>query len=87
SKRSAKAGRSLSIFNKLPMDVALEIFSFLPPKTLLLMVRTNRHFRALLLNPSAVFVWRTSRVIHGVLEPIVGMSEPAWAHLLFAKVC
>ncbi|KZV70723.1 hypothetical protein PENSPDRAFT_685292 [Peniophora sp. CONT] len=82
-KRGRLAGK-LSLLPTMPLDILLEIISYLPPGDLLQLARTTKSFRALLLSRSRVPIWRRAYHLVAPCPPAPKwMSEPAWAHLVF----
>ncbi|KZV60445.1 hypothetical protein PENSPDRAFT_620016 [Peniophora sp. CONT] len=83
--RSRFQGRLKNIMS-MPLDVLFEIFSALRPTDLLALARTSKALRDVTMNRKHIGVWKSARVnIPGIAtpEPPAGMSEPAWAHLLY----
>ncbi|KAL7278258.1 hypothetical protein ACG7TL_008234 [Trametes sanguinea] len=79
---------SLRDLPEMPIDILTEIFSYLHPSDLLSLVRTNKAFRRFLLDPRNVHIWRVCREGAEDIPPLPPfMSEPAYAHLLFAPFC
>ncbi|KAF9042846.1 hypothetical protein BDZ89DRAFT_1009202 [Hymenopellis radicata] len=71
-----------------PLDVLLEIFSYLEPLDLLRMSRTTKALRSLLMGKSSSSVWERARLRMKGLPPMLdGMSEPEYANLLFDSHC
>ena len=64
-----------------------KICSHLPPKSLLALTRTNHMFRTTLLSRSSTTIWLTMRRNQDILSPMMGVSEPEWARLLFGGTC
>ncbi|CAE6511578.1 unnamed protein product [Rhizoctonia solani] len=82
-----KQGGLQGIMN-LPIEVFMEMAHHVYPGDLISLIRTNKFFRAMLLNQSAVIVWQ--RVLSNVpeLPPCpTGMMEPQYAALMFSKYC
>ncbi|KAF9015814.1 hypothetical protein BDZ89DRAFT_1023159 [Hymenopellis radicata] len=71
-----------------PLDVLLEIFSYLEPLDLLRMSRTTKALRGLLVSKSSSFVWERARLgMEGLPPMIEGFTEPQYANLLFDTHC
>ncbi len=65
-----------------------QIFSHLDPHDLLHLCRTSKSLRAILLDRSALSVWKSARRNLENLPNIPdGLSEPHFASLLFDKYC
>ncbi|KAK0231404.1 hypothetical protein IW262DRAFT_1262338 [Armillaria fumosa] len=79
---------SLQRVSDIPLDILLEIFSHLDPHDLLHLCRTSKSLRAILLDRSALSVWKRARRnlenLPGILDVL---SEPHYASLLFDKFC
>ncbi|PBL01868.1 hypothetical protein ARMGADRAFT_953994 [Armillaria gallica] len=79
---------SLQRVSDIPLDILLEIFSHLDPHDLLHLCRTSKSLRAILLDRSALSVWKSARRNLENLPNIPdGLSEPQYASLLFDKYC
>ncbi|KAI9065744.1 hypothetical protein FKP32DRAFT_457218 [Trametes sanguinea] len=79
---------SLKDLPEMPIDILNEIFSYLHPTDLLSLVRTNKAFRRFLLDSRNVRMWRVCREGADDIPPLPPfLSEPAFAHLLFAPFC
>lgn len=69
------------------MDLG-QIFSHLTPYDLLRMSRLNKDLRRVLISRSSITVWKSARSNDNECpDPPAGMSEPAWANLLFDAHC
>ncbi|KAK0451975.1 uncharacterized protein EV420DRAFT_1559501 [Desarmillaria tabescens] len=78
----------LQRMSDIPLDILLEIFSHLDPRDLLHLCRTSKSLRAVLLDRSALFVWKSARRNLENLPAILDdLSEPRYASLLFDKHC
>ncbi|PPR04793.1 hypothetical protein CVT24_007109 [Panaeolus cyanescens] len=79
---------SLSGIIQLPLEIIMEIFSYLHPMDLYHLMQTCRGVRHILLDPQARFVWsRTFDSWYPSILPVpVGISAPKWAALLFAPI-
>jgi hypothetical protein len=67
-----------------------QIFSLLHPLQLLYLTRTTKPFRRFLLNRANVGIWRAAFSVlraDGLPACPPYASEPAWARLVFEKVC
>ena len=66
-----------------------QIFRHLHPRDLLTLARTSKRLRAFLTRRNCAFVWRASRALVGLLDPIKSfrMSELAFANVLFNNHC
>ncbi|KAK0447968.1 hypothetical protein EV421DRAFT_106327 [Armillaria borealis] len=79
---------SLQRVSDIPLDILLEIFSHLDPHDLLHLCRTSKSLRAILLDRSALSVWKSARRnLANLPDILVGLSEPHFASLLFDKYC
>ncbi|KAI0721701.1 hypothetical protein C8T65DRAFT_724501 [Cerioporus squamosus] len=73
---------------EMPLDVLMEIFSFMHPKDLLNLARTSKTFRAFLMNRSAQQLWKASIAQVDDLPPCpTYISEPEYINLLFFTYC
>ncbi|KAG1904264.1 uncharacterized protein F5891DRAFT_1013676 [Suillus fuscotomentosus] len=83
-KRSGRGKKSLSLIVTVPIDILLEICSFLEPVDLLHLFHAHKAFHKVLSSNHAVSVWKAARVNRGgVPDCMPGMSEAEWADLLF----
>ncbi|KAK0463698.1 uncharacterized protein EV420DRAFT_1519542 [Desarmillaria tabescens] len=88
SKGSRRTRGKLSALLELPLDIILEIFSFLLPLDLLHLSRLNKDFRKVLMSKSSIGAWKAARQnLPGFPGPFLGMSEPAWVNLAFMAEC
>ncbi|KAK0482710.1 hypothetical protein IW261DRAFT_1562400 [Armillaria novae-zelandiae] len=80
---------SLKGMMNLPLDLWLEVFTYLKPQDLLALARTSKDIRAFVLNQSQAGVWRRAREAEfpPVPAPMTGLSEPAWIRLLYDPCC
>ncbi|KAK7038803.1 hypothetical protein VNI00_010433 [Paramarasmius palmivorus] len=62
-----------------------QIFAYLPPKSLLALIRVNKAFRSALLAPDTRSIWKSTRESCNAPEPPLDMSEVDWARLLFGN--
>ncbi|KAJ4490788.1 hypothetical protein J3R30DRAFT_3425187 [Lentinula aciculospora] len=73
---------------KLPLDIVLEIYSYLKPLDLLRLSRTSKDFRAFLMTRSNAIVWCTARSNVPSLPSLPSdLSEPQYANLAFDSYC
>ncbi|KAJ3864161.1 hypothetical protein EV359DRAFT_7354, partial [Lentinula novae-zelandiae] len=73
---------------KLPLDLELEIYSYLEPLDLLRLSRTSKDLRVFLMSRSNAIVWRAARSNVPDLPPLPSdLSEPEYANLVFASYC
>ncbi|KAH9847111.1 hypothetical protein C2E23DRAFT_742536, partial [Lenzites betulinus] len=79
---------TLSDLMRMPVDIFFEIASRLHPLDILHVARTSTHLRSILLSRKTRTVWKASLSAIGDLPPCPeDMSEPAYAALLFDKIC
>ncbi|KAK1216784.1 hypothetical protein PQX77_020580 [Marasmius sp. AFHP31] len=78
---------SLQDMYKLPLEGIYEVLGYLHPHDLLRMSRTSERLRKMVLNRSTAFLWRRAVSRLGLPERIPSMSEPAYASLLFDRIC
>ncbi|KAG8784600.1 hypothetical protein FRC12_018511 [Ceratobasidium sp. 428] len=72
----------------MPLDIFTEIAYLLSPGDLVSLSRSNKYFRNLLLQRSAVQIWRRAESNMPGLPPCPpGICEPQYAALLFSKNC
>ncbi|KAF9032498.1 hypothetical protein BDZ89DRAFT_1158527 [Hymenopellis radicata] len=87
-KRTKQSASRLKDLSDLPYDTLLEIFSYLLPLDLLNLSWVNQSLRGVLMTKSSRSVWKAARKnAQEMPEPFPGMSEPAWACLVFVKKC
>ncbi|CAE6458747.1 unnamed protein product [Rhizoctonia solani] len=73
---------------KMPIEVFMEIAPYVDPGDLIVLIRTNKFFRAMLLDRSAAPIWQRSLDNVPDLPPCpTGMVEPQYAALIFSKNC
>ncbi|KAG2119938.1 uncharacterized protein F5147DRAFT_666063 [Suillus discolor] len=83
-KRSGRRKKTLSLIVTVPIDILLEICSFLEPVDLSHLFHAHKAFRKVLSSNHAVSVWKAARVNRGgVPDCMPDMSEVEWADLLF----
>ncbi|KAK0213187.1 hypothetical protein DFS33DRAFT_1482926 [Desarmillaria ectypa] len=84
--RSSRGG--LTQLADMPVDIWFEIFGWLEPIDLLQLARSTKDIRKVLISRSSASGWKAARSnIPGLPEPAPGMSEPAWANLIFTLRC
>ncbi|PCH45142.1 hypothetical protein WOLCODRAFT_155148 [Wolfiporia cocos MD-104 SS10] len=72
----------------MPIDILLDICRHLHPKDVLVLARSSKAFREILMSHTATSAWRDSRDnVPGLPDCPTHMSEPAYADLLFMKYC
>ncbi|KAJ1302419.1 hypothetical protein OPQ81_002737 [Rhizoctonia solani] len=72
----------------MPIEVFMEIAPYVNPGDLITLIRTNKFFRAMLLNRSAAPIWQCTLNNVLALPPCpTGMVEPQYAALIFSKNC
>ncbi|KAE9404264.1 hypothetical protein BT96DRAFT_989539 [Gymnopus androsaceus JB14] len=89
-KAKGKRGKRgiLEKMSALPLDVVLEIYSYLEPLDVLRLSRTSKAMRAFLMSQSNGIVWRTARLNVPDLPPLPSdLSEPQYANLAFDSYC
>ncbi|KAJ6513367.1 hypothetical protein C8R45DRAFT_1068349 [Mycena sanguinolenta] len=78
----------LSSFREFPLDIVVEIFSYLNPMDLLNLARATKEIRTILMSPSSAFMWKKSRShIEGLPDLPRDLSEPQYANLCFSTHC
>ncbi|KAK0474177.1 hypothetical protein IW261DRAFT_567902 [Armillaria novae-zelandiae] len=80
---------SETVLAEVPLEIFIEIFSYLDPVDLLRLARTTRQFTKFLLSPSidSIRLWRIARArIFGPVD-LLGISEPRYADLVFERHC
>ncbi|KAJ6546526.1 hypothetical protein DFH09DRAFT_645780 [Mycena vulgaris] len=84
--RSRGTAGSLEGMLKMPMDMIYEILCHSTPCYLILLARTNKMFRDVLMSRQSSFIWIAARQnVSGTPapDPPSDMAEPAWANLLY----
>ncbi|KAJ3751980.1 hypothetical protein EV360DRAFT_13759, partial [Lentinula raphanica] len=72
----------------LPLEIILEIYSYLMPFDILRLSRTSKDIRAFLMTRSNASVWRTARYNVPELPPLPSdLTEPQYANLAFDSYC
>ncbi|KAK0494650.1 hypothetical protein EDD18DRAFT_1175531 [Armillaria luteobubalina] len=87
-----RRGRRAQFFKSqladVPLEIYLEIFSYLRPVDLLRLARTTKHFRSFLMSRSVLSLWERAR---SYVDPLPNMfpltSEPAIVDFMFEKGC
>ncbi|KAI0781594.1 hypothetical protein BC629DRAFT_568188 [Irpex lacteus] len=86
-KSSRKVGKLAHLMD-MPMDIFLEVMTFLCPLDLLSLSRVSRHFRKILLHRSSKGMWAAARKnARDPPTPPDSLSEPKYANLLFEHNC
>ncbi|KAK7676670.1 hypothetical protein QCA50_020352 [Cerrena zonata] len=86
--RSRSRIGSLREMLQMPLDILLEIFRHLTPGDLLILSRTSKPFRRLLMNPESSFIWKDSRDnVPDMPDCPSFLSEQAYANLWFGYHC
>ncbi|KZV59904.1 hypothetical protein PENSPDRAFT_760268 [Peniophora sp. CONT] len=83
--RSRIQGRLKDIMS-MPLDILFEICFHLVSADLVPLARTSKFLWEVLMDRRHAFIWKTARLnVPGVVppDPPIGMSEPAWARLLY----
>ncbi|KAF9032476.1 hypothetical protein BDZ89DRAFT_1158510 [Hymenopellis radicata] len=73
-------------FTDLPFDVLLEIAAWLIPLDLLYLCRVNHALRNVFMTKASRGAWKQARA-NALPEPFAEISEPAWANLVYVRVC
>ncbi|CAE6473821.1 unnamed protein product [Rhizoctonia solani] len=82
-----KQGRLAGLVN-MPVDIFTEVASHLLPGDIISLARSNKFFRSLLMNRSAIHIWHGAmKNVEGLPPCPEGMSEPHYLSLLFSKTC
>ncbi|KAG7098119.1 hypothetical protein E1B28_000091 [Marasmius oreades] len=96
ARASVKRGRKVTqskesdaqhYLQEMPLNLLYQIFSHLEPYDLVIISRTCKQLRQIILNHSATTVWTTARANAGLPDPFPTMSEPAFVSLLFDPNC
>ncbi|KDQ49480.1 hypothetical protein JAAARDRAFT_200826 [Jaapia argillacea MUCL 33604] len=77
----------LSMLPQIPLDILFEIFGHLTPKDLLNLSCTDKLLRKTLMSRKSLSIWKNVRLAAEVPDGPDGMSEPAWAELIFGTTC
>lgn len=79
---------SLQGIMTMPMEVITEIAHNIDPGDLISLIRTNKFFRATLLNKSAIVIWqRALRNVPGLPRCPTNLVEPQYTALMFSNNC
>ncbi|GAA5891484.1 hypothetical protein JCM6882_004487 [Rhodosporidiobolus microsporus] len=82
------SGPRVDLLKTMPMDLLVEIFSYLLPSELLALSRTSKPYRQLLTSKQSKPIWRRSRRLIEMPDlEADDMSEMAYAQLVFDKIC
>ncbi|CAE6397249.1 unnamed protein product [Rhizoctonia solani] len=82
-----KQGRLAGLVN-MPVDIFTEVTSHLLPGDIISLARSNKFFRNLLMDRSAIHIWHGAmKNVEGLPPCPEGMSEPHYLSLLFSKTC
>ncbi|KAG8709908.1 hypothetical protein FRC09_000400, partial [Ceratobasidium sp. 395] len=73
---------------KMPIDIFTEIALHLMPKDIIMLSRSNKFFRKLLMSRSAIHLWHgTMRNVPGLPPCPPDLSEPHYLALIYARNC
>lgn len=78
---------ALKAFNSLPLDLVLDICSYLDPADLYVLSNTSKVFRAVVTGPSSAQLWIDARARVGLPELELPMTDLQYAALLFGRGC
>ncbi|KAG9116822.1 hypothetical protein FRC07_007425, partial [Ceratobasidium sp. 392] len=82
-----KQGR-LEGLMRMPIDIFAEIALHLMPKDIIMLSRSSKFFRSLLMNRSAIHIWHGSmRNVPGLPPCPPDMSEPRYLTLIYGRNC
>ncbi|PBK89997.1 hypothetical protein ARMGADRAFT_301475 [Armillaria gallica] len=88
TRRGRRAQFIKSQLADVPLEIYLEIFSYLCPVDLLRLARTTKHFRSFIMSRSVLSLWERAR---SYVDPLPIMSpltsEPAIVDFMFEKGC
>ncbi|KAK0203339.1 hypothetical protein DFS33DRAFT_1383592 [Desarmillaria ectypa] len=84
--RRTRVGKLQGILS-MPVEMWLEILSFLTPQDVLQLARSSKELRSIFMSRSSTAIWMAARRTVECPPPISGFSEPAWANLLFMNTC
>ncbi|TRM56571.1 hypothetical protein BD626DRAFT_635682 [Schizophyllum amplum] len=80
--------RELSAFMDLPLEIHLEIYSYVGPKDLLYLSRTSKNIRTIIMGQSARFLWKHSFARVKDLPPVhFKLNEAQYASLMYERIC
>ncbi|KAF9005858.1 hypothetical protein BDZ89DRAFT_1079840 [Hymenopellis radicata] len=72
----------------LPFDTLLEVAGHLHPLDVYNLAHVNKTLYDALMSKSSIGAWRSARTnLAGFPAPLEGISEPAWVHLVYVKIC
>ncbi|KAF8600133.1 hypothetical protein BDV93DRAFT_448131, partial [Ceratobasidium sp. AG-I] len=78
----------LEAFMNLPVEIFSEIAIYLFPLDLIVLARTNKFFRQILMRRPAIQIWRSAERNVEDLPPCPkDLCEPQYAALMFTKNC
>ena len=78
---------ALKAFKSLPLDLVLDICSYLDPADLYVLSNTSKVFRAVVTSPSSAQLWIDARARVGLPELQLPMTDLQYAALLFGRGC
>ncbi|KAK0220586.1 hypothetical protein IW262DRAFT_1317289 [Armillaria fumosa] len=84
--RRTRVGKLQGILS-MPVEMWLEILSFLSPQDVLQLARSSKDLRSIFMSRSSIAIWKAARRTVECPSPITGFSEPAWANLMFMNTC
>ncbi|TFK76262.1 hypothetical protein BDN72DRAFT_227118 [Pluteus cervinus] len=88
TRRAPVARGQLGMLPEMPLDVLYEIFSLLPPESLIALTRTTKALRNMLMSRSAITIWKNCLRNDPDLPPKPeNLTEPAFANLFFSDHC
>ncbi|KAG8743044.1 hypothetical protein FRC12_015179 [Ceratobasidium sp. 428] len=83
-----RAGNENENMMTLPIEIFTQVLSYVTPCSLIALIRTNKAFRRILLDPSSKPIWQSAATrVPGLPTCPRWMSEPRYAALLFSKLC
>ncbi|GAA5981378.1 hypothetical protein JCM10908_004087 [Rhodotorula pacifica] len=74
---------ALRIFNSLPLDLVVDICSYLDPADLFVLSNTSKVFRSVVTGPSSAQIWLDARARVGLPELSLPMTDLQYAALMF----
>ncbi|KAJ7775180.1 hypothetical protein B0H16DRAFT_1760930 [Mycena metata] len=78
----------LKMLPEMPLDILFEIFSHLEPPDVLHLSRTTKDLRSLLMNHSAISIWKSAFLNDPDLPELPeGLNLPQYANLAFSPHC
>ncbi|KIK58609.1 hypothetical protein GYMLUDRAFT_693142 [Collybiopsis luxurians FD-317 M1] len=89
SKTRRRNRGKLEKLHNLPLDIVLEIYSYLEPLDILRLSRTSKDMRTFLMTRNNAIIWRKARLNVPDLPPLLEdiSSEPQYASLVFESYC